>query len=74
MTKRLMWLPCKMGTQLLTGRVKEEETEALIETKESKRFDLGKATIKDAFEPVDDQECLSNTAETSGGSLRQLSI
>ena len=52
----------------------EEETGAMIETNESKEFDLGKATIKDAFEPVDNQECLSNSAETSGGSLRQLSI
>ena len=52
----------------------EEETGAMIETNESKEFDLGKATFKDAFEPVDNQECLSNTAETSGGSLRQLSI
>ena len=43
----------------------EEETGAMIETNESKEFDLGKATIKDAFEPVDDQECLKNTAETS---------
>ena len=55
----------KEGTQLLTGQVMEEETGAMIETNESKEFDLGKATIKDAFEPVDDQECLSNTAETS---------
>ena len=64
----------KEGTQLLTGQVMEEETGAMIETNESKEFDLGKATFKDAFEPVDNQECLSNTAETSGGSLRQLSI
>ena len=48
----------KEGTQLLTGQVMEEETGAMIETNES----------------VDNQECLSNTAETSGGSLRQLSI
>ena len=54
-----------MGTKLLTGLVKEEEAGALIETNESKRFDLVQATIKDAFEPVDDQECLKNTAETS---------
>ena len=39
----------KEGTQLLTGQVMEEETGAMIETNES----------------VDDQECLSNTAETS---------
>ena len=58
-----------MGTQLLTGLVKEEEAGALIETNESKRFELGKATIKDAFKPVDDQESLKTTAETSMGPL-----
>ena len=63
-----------MGTQLLTGLVKEEEAGALIETNESKRFDLVQATIKDAFEPVDDQECLKKYSRNFRGSLRQLSI